>query len=66
MKKPKLELNKNGNAFAILVRAKHAARKAEWSEKKIQKFRKKAMSGDHDNLLQVCNKYFDVQQKEKT
>jgi len=61
MKKSELKLSdKKGNDFAILVKAKHAARKAGWTERQIADFREEAISKDHDHLLCVCNKYFDV------
>ena len=59
MNKPKLELaGKDGNAFAILGRAKRVARENDMDWDKIQK---EATSGDYDNLLQTMMKYFDVE-----
>jgi len=61
MAKPELELSTgDGNVFYIIGRATRVARRAGWSEEKIRKFQKEAESGDYDNALQVCMKYFDV------
>lgn len=61
MSKPELELSgQDGNAFFILGKAARAARRAGWSKEKIEKFQKEATSGDYDNVLQTCMKYFDV------
>ncbi|GAG82224.1 unnamed protein product, partial [marine sediment metagenome] len=58
--KPRLDLlGHTGNDFAILVKAKHAARRAGWTEGQIADFREEAMNKDRDHLLCVCNKYFD-------
>jgi len=62
MKKPKLAiLDSDGNAFAILAKAKKAALKAGWNRHQIRAFMDKAKSGDYNNLLQTCMKYFDVE-----
>lgn len=59
--KPKLELSDaDGNAFFIIGRAMRVARKAGWTDDRIQKFTEEAKSGDYDHLLQTCFKYFDV------
>ena len=61
MKKPKLAiLDDDGNAYIILAKAKKSAVKAKWSKPQIDKFINEAMSGDYNNLLQTCMKYFDV------
>lgn len=61
MSKPELELSTgDGNVFSIIGRARKVARRAGWSEEKVHKFTKEAESGDYDNALQVCYKYFDV------
>jgi len=60
--KPVLELaNQDGNAFAILGRAKKVAKESGWSKDKIECFLTEAKSGDYDNLLAICIRYFDVQ-----
>ena len=61
MAKPELKLvGEDGNAFAILGKAVRVARTAGWSQEEIQKFQAEATSGNYDNLLFVCQKYFDV------
>ena len=60
--KPALELSGvDGNAFAILGRARGAARRAGWSPEKTTKVIEDAMSGDYDHLLTVMMKHFDVE-----
>jgi len=62
MSKPRLKLvGADGNAFAVLGKAIHTARCAGWSQEKIEEFRKKAMEGDYDHLLQTCMDYFEVE-----
>lgn len=51
----------DGNAFYILGRCQQAARKAGIPQEKINVFLEEAMSGDYDNLLRTCMKYFDVE-----
>lgn len=61
MNKPTLELiGEDGNAFFILGKASKVAKKAGWDEEKLDEFKKEAMSGDYDHLLQTCMEYFDV------
>ena len=47
----------DGNAFAIIGRCRVAAKGTDldWSA-----FKKEAMSGDYDHLLQTVMKYFEV------
>lgn len=59
--KPKVKLvGIDGNAFSILARVRKALRKAGYPKEHIEKFTEEAISGDYDNLLQVCCKYVDV------
>ena len=59
--KPTVKLVGNdGNAFVILGSCSRAARKAGWSKDQIKTFTDEATSGDYDNLLCTCMKYFDV------
>lgn len=53
-------LGKNGNAFAILGLCQRAAKKAGLTAEQIKEFMDEATSGDYDNLLGTCMKYFDV------
>ena len=51
----------DGNAFAILGRCKKAMARAKCTKEQIQEFIEEATSGDYDNVLCTCMKYFDVQ-----
>ena len=56
--KPELNIiGTDGNAFAILGKAKHVAAKAglDWDA-----ISKEAMSGDYDHLLRTMMKHFEV------
>ena len=60
MTKPRLKLvGEDGNAFAILARAKRALRGAG-REDEIQDFVHEATSGDYDHLLRVVMQWFEV------
>ena len=62
MSKPELKLvGSDGNAFMVIGKAIGVARRAGWSQEEIEKFRKEAMEGDYDHLLQTCMDYFDVE-----
>ena len=50
-------LGEDGNAFAILGKARRVALKNDMDWNKIKE---EAMSGDYDHLLQTMMKYFDV------
>ena len=59
--KPMLKLvGSDGNAFALLGKAKRAANNAGWSEAKWKEIQKEAMSGDYDHLLQTLIAHFEV------
>ena len=59
--KPKLRLiGKDGNCFSIMGLAMREANRAGWDREKIERFKKEAMSGNYDHLLQTCMEYFDV------
>lgn len=59
---PKLKLSgSDGNAFAVIGKARRVAKKAGWSEEEIKNFQDEAMSGDYNNLLRTCAKYFEVE-----
>ena len=51
----------DGNAFNILGRCQQAARRAGLPKAEIDAFIKEATSGDYDNLLQTCMKWFEVE-----
>ena len=50
----------DGNAFAILGRAKHAARRADIPEEEIEAYLDAATSGDYDNLLETTMQWFST------
>ena len=59
--KPEVHLiGEDGNAFLILGKCSRAAKKAGWPKERIDEFMAKAQSGDYDNLLAVCQEYFEV------
>lgn len=59
--KPKLKLiGTDGNAFSVLGLAKKAAKKAGWSEDRIDQYFGEATAGDYTTLLAVTSKYFDI------
>jgi hypothetical protein len=59
--KPALQLSgTDGNAFFILGRAMQTLRRAGYSKEDIDKFEEEATSGDYDNVLATCMKWFDV------
>lgn len=58
MKKPELDLTGvDGNAFALLAKARRVAKANDMDWSKIQA---EAMDKDYDHLLETLNKYFDV------
>jgi len=60
-KKPIVKLvGADGNAMMILGLCLRAAKKANWTDEKVKAFKTEAQSGDYDNLLQTCMKYFEV------
>ena len=61
MEKPMLQLaGEDGNAFAILGKARRVARESGWSQDEIDVMLEEAMSGDYDHLLRTMMRYFDV------
>ena len=50
----------DGNAFVILGKVTAALKRNKVSQDEIDEFKKEAMSGDYDNLLQTCIKWVDV------
>jgi len=59
--KPEVKLiDEDGNAFAIIGRVSRALRNAGADKEYVDQFRKEAMSGDYDNVLQTAMKYADV------
>lgn len=61
-KKPELKLSgEDGNAFFIIGKAVKTLKKANFSPEKIEDFQREATSGDYDNVLATCMKWFDVE-----
>jgi len=59
--KPFLKLiGQDGNALMIMGLALRAARKAKWSQEKIDEYMAKAKGGDYNHLLATTMEYFDV------
>jgi len=52
-------INEEGNAFAILGRCQRAARCAGLPSEEVQNFITEAQSGDYNNLLQTCMRWFN-------
>lgn len=59
--KAKISVDTNGNAFAILGAARKAMRRAGVDEKVIEKYTKKARSGDYDCLLRTTMEYVEFE-----
>jgi hypothetical protein len=49
----------NGNAFAIMGYVSNAMIECKFTRQEIDEYRKKAMSGNYDNLLAVSLDYID-------
>lgn len=59
--KPELKLvGLDGNAFAILGRARQAAKKAGWTREQIDAYTNEATAGDYNHLLAVTCDHFEV------
>ncbi len=59
--KPELRLvGQDGNAFAILGRAQHAARCAGWSKDEVEAMVAEATSTDYDHLLATMMDRFET------
>ena len=60
--KPTVKLvGEDGNAFSIMGRVKKALKHAGADKEYIDKYLKKATSGDYDHLLVVSMGYVDVE-----
>lgn len=58
--KPRLRLvGEDGNAFAILGRARRVALQAGWSDKEWRDFHREATSADYNHLLATVMEHFD-------
>ena len=52
-------VGEDGNAFAILGRCQHEARRAGIPRAEIARFFDEAFAGDYDHLLATCLRWFD-------
>lgn len=60
--KPKLKLvGQDGNAFAILGKAKRVMRQEGWSKEKQDEVMEEATSGDYNHLLSTMMDHFEVE-----
>jgi len=50
----------DGNAFAIIGRVMQAMRRAKVEYSIIEAYKKEALSGDYDKLLETTMKYVEV------
>ena len=61
IERPELVMvGEDGNAFAILGRARRAAREAGWSNEEWEAVMTEATSGDYGHLLATMEKHFEV------
>jgi hypothetical protein len=59
--KPSVQLSgEDGNAFMIIGACRRSARRAGWSNARIEKVCEDMMSGDYDHVLQTAMKHFEV------
>ena len=49
-----------GNSFAIMANVQRALRRAGVPQEEIEVYKKQAMSGDYDNLLNVTERWVTV------
>lgn len=53
-------IGEDGNAFAIIARARRAAQRAGVPGDEVAAFSTEATSGDYDHLLQTVMRWFDT------
>lgn len=53
-------VGQDGNAFNILGKCTQAMRRAHLPQAEVDAFMAEATSGNYDQLLQTCMKWFDV------
>jgi len=51
----------DGNAFFIISRVMRALRRAKVADVQTEEFRKEAMAGDYDHVLQTCMRWVVVE-----
>lgn len=50
----------DGNAFCLIGTVARALKQSGAKKEELDEFRKEAMSGDYDNVLQTCMKWVNV------
>jgi len=63
IKYPEIEVQLSGtdsNAFAIMGKITEAMKRADVSSEEIDAFRREAMSGNYDHLLQTCMTWVNI------
>lgn len=53
-------VGEDGNAFFILGKCQRAMKEAKTPQEEIDNFIKEATSGNYDNLLFTCTKWFNI------
>ena len=51
----------DGNAMALVGKARNALQRAGWKQKQLSAFITEALSGDYDHVLQTIMKYCEVE-----
>ena len=60
--RPTLKLiGTDGNAFAVLAKARAALKAEGYSKAEIERYTEEATAGDYDHLLRVTMEWFDVE-----
>ncbi len=54
-------IGEDGNAIAIVQRVTRALRRGGVSPEEVAEFRKQALSGDYDHVLNTCMEWVDVE-----
>lgn len=50
----------DGNAFCLIGAVTRALKQSGAKKEELDEFRKEALSGDYDNMLQTCMKWVNV------
>ena len=51
----------DGNAFALLSKARRAAKNAGWTNEQWEEFQRQATSGDYNQMLATMMEWFQVE-----
>lgn len=63
VKYPEIEVDLtavDGNAFSLIGTVDRALKRGKVPREEIEAFKKEAMSGDYDNVIQTCMKWVNV------